>query len=154
MIRAKNRLDMFNKGLPSGIATGLGLGIGGAGLGDIATHQVYGDNNTPAMIANALGAGGGALLADYIARNNENNWQKQALATEMAGLADPMASAFRQVAMNSPEYKVPEALNWDEGYQKYLGTNNNRAKLIGLQLLAGLGLPIVGSLIGGAIGDK
>lgn len=154
MIRAKNRLDMFNKGLPSGIATGLGLGIGGAGLGDIATHQVYGGNNTPAMVANALGAGGGALLADYIARNNENNWQKQALAAEMASLADPMASAFRQVAMNSPDYKVPEPLNWDEGYQKHLGMNNNRAKLIGLQLLAGLGLPIVGSLIGGAIGDK
>lgn len=145
---------MFNKGLPQGWRTGLPLGIVAAGLGDIVTHQAYGENNVPAMVGNTVGAGSGALLVDYIARNNENNWQKQALAAEMAGLADPTASAFRQVAMNNPEYKVPEALNWDEGYQKYLGTNNNRAKLIGLQLLAGLGLPIVGSLIGGAIGNK
>lgn len=72
----------------------------------------------------------------------------------MAGLADPTASASRQVAMNHPEYKVLEALSWDEGYQKHLRINSNRAKLIGLQLLTGLGLPIVGSLIGGAIGNK
>ena len=145
---------MFNKGLPQGWRTGLPLGIVAAGLGDIATHQAYGENNVPAMVGNTLGAGGGALLVDYIARNNENSWQKQALAAEMAGLADPTASASRQVAMNHPEYKVLEALSWDEGYQKYLGANSNRAKLIGLQLLAGLGLPIAGSLIGGAIGNR
>lgn len=145
---------MFNKGLPQGIASGLGYGILGAGLGDIATHQIYGENNVPAMIGNTLGAGAGAYLSDYIARTTENDWQKKAVAAEMAGTADPLAFEFRRAALENPDYKIPEALSWDAGYQKHLNTNNNRAKLIGLQLLAGLGLPIVGSLIGGAVGAK
>ena len=129
-------MNMFDKGLPADWKVGLLSGIVGMGLGDIANTQLGGQSGTASTIGTAIGAGIGSVASDYIGRKVANNWLNSQIAS---GVYSPTDAVLQST---------------ERDYINYLNKNNARAKLIGLQLLASLGAPITGALIGGAIGNK
>lgn len=137
MIRAKSvGVNMFDKGLPADWKVGLLSGIVGMGLGDIANTQSGNQSSTASTVGTAIGAGLGTVASDYIGRQSANRWLNSQIASGVYSPADALLQST------------------EKDYINHLSKGNARAKLIGLQLLASLGAPITGALIGGMIGKQ